>query len=420
MGKRLGLVLLLLAGIGFGLSAETTTIKYAFWGNPDAIGVEKDIIDAFEASHPDIKVTPVAVAYNDYHSKLLILIAGGQAPDVMRIDSYFFQDFLKAGALKEISPLIKSSNIDLARYYQSGLQDSVKDGKYYGLPWGVAPLYMFLNKKVFADAGVPLPPTNWTWTDFVSLLAKFSKGEAENRTYGLALSVIDMPGILPYMWGVGEDLFDSTRTKFTLNTVGAGKKLDEIAGYIKKGYIADPSIFTNADIMTRYFAQGKVAMRVGSAAEILSSQKIEGLDFVVMPFPGTAKFPRATVSKANTVGLYAKTKNEKAAWEFLQFLRAPGREGETLYMKAKRTPPAIDDPELWALYADPTKAPKNVAAVTKEINSKYGHLLPLRAGWLEIQGLVVPQLQKVFAGVVDGKTAMNEITPQVQAILSKK
>ena len=27
---------------------ETTTINYAFWGNPAAIGVEKDIIEEFE------------------------------------------------------------------------------------------------------------------------------------------------------------------------------------------------------------------------------------------------------------------------------------------------------------------------------------------------------------------------------------
>ena len=89
-------------------------------------------------------------------------------------------------------------------------------------------------------------------------------------------------------------------------------------------------------------------------------------------------------------------------------------------MKAQRMPPTVDDPKLWELYADPTKSPKNVTAMTAEINQKYGHLLPLRAGWLEIQGLLVPQLQKVLIGVVDGATAMKEIAPQIQAILNKK
>jgi len=100
------------------ISAQSTiNIKYAFWGNPDAIGVEKDIIEAFEVSHPGIKVTPVAIAYNDYHPKLQVMIAGGMAPDVMRIDSYFFQDFLKNKALKDITGLIKANNFDTSKLY---------------------------------------------------------------------------------------------------------------------------------------------------------------------------------------------------------------------------------------------------------------------------------------------------------------
>jgi multiple sugar transport system substrate-binding protein len=419
MVKRRVLVLLLLAAVSFGLSAQTT-IKYAFWGNPDAIGVEKDIIEAFEATHPDIKVTPVAVAYNDYHAKLQVLMAGGQAPDVMRIDSYFFQDFLKAGALKDITNLIKSAKIDLTKYYQSGLQDTIANGKNYGLPWSTAPIYMFLNTKLFADAGVPLPPTNWTWTDFVALTAKLSKGSGDTQQWGMGLAAVELNSILPFLWGAGEDLFNADRTKFALTTPGAVAKLNEVAGLIKKGQIADPSVFPSADVLTKYFAQGRIAMRIGAASDILSTQKIDGVDFVVYPFPGTAKYPRATISKANVVGLSSTTKNEKAAWEFLQFLRAPGQQGEVLYMQAKRMPPTVNDLALWALYADTSKPPKNVAAVTAEINQKYGHLLPLRSGWLEVQGIVMPQVQKIYSGTVDAATAMGEIAERVQTVLDRK
>ena len=61
-------------------SAQVTTIRYAFWGNPAAIGVEQEIIDAFHEAHPDIRVVPIAVAYNDYHPRLLTQIAGGSRP----------------------------------------------------------------------------------------------------------------------------------------------------------------------------------------------------------------------------------------------------------------------------------------------------------------------------------------------------
>ncbi len=422
MVKRLGLALLLLVGISFALSAQTT-IKYAFWGNPDAIGVEKDIIDAFEESHPDIKVTPIAVAYGDYHAKLQILIAGGQAPDVMRVDSYFFQDFLKTGALKDITAQLKADKVDLAKYYQTGLQDSVNAGKYYGLPWATAPLYVFVNTKVFKDAGVAIPKSNWTWDDFVKIARQLTKGEGENQVSGYGMTALEINQFLSMVWGAGEDLFTKDKSKCGMTTPGATKKLDEIAALIKEKTFADPAIFTNTDVNMRYFVQGKIGMMLGAASSILSLQKSEGVDFTLLPFPGTAKIPNVTISKSNIIALYSKIKDAKqaaAAWEFLKFLRAPGEPGELLYMKAKRMPPNVDDLALWDIYADSTKPPKNVAAVTKEINAKYGRILPLRAGWTEIQGLVMPQLQKVYAGSVDAATAMKEIEPQVNAILAKK
>lgn len=422
MVKRLGLVLLLLAGVSFTLSAQTT-IKYAFWGNPDAIGVEKDIIDAFEAANPDIKVTPIAVAYNDYHAKLQILIAGGQAPDVMRVDSYFFQGFLKTGALKDLTSLIKADKVDLTKYYQAGLQDSMSAGKYYGLPWGTAPLYMFINTKLFKEAGVAVPSSNWTWDDFVKTAKALSKGEGENMINGYGTTALELNTILPFIWGAGEDIFTKDRMKFALTTPGATKKIDELAALVKAKTFADPAIFTNGDVLMRYFVQGKVAMMMGAASTILSLQKSEGVEFTLLPFPGTAKVPAVTISKSNTISLYSKIKDKKvadAAWKFLKFLRAPGEQGETLYMQAKRMPPNIDEPALWALYADSTKSPKNVMAMTKEINAKYGHLLPLVPTWSEVQGLVMPQMQKVYAGSVDAATAMKEIEAQVNTILARK
>jgi multiple sugar transport system substrate-binding protein len=68
LSLRIGLALLAAGAIGTGLTAEE--IKYAFWGNPDAIGVEKDIIDAYEAARSGARVTPIAVEYGTYHESL--------------------------------------------------------------------------------------------------------------------------------------------------------------------------------------------------------------------------------------------------------------------------------------------------------------------------------------------------------------
>ena len=150
-----------------GIAQEKVTIKYAFWGNPAAIGVEEDILKEFHKEYPHIQVEPIATPYDDYHTKILTMIAGGLAPDVMRIDSYYFADFMEAQVLMPLDDLIERDEIDLSLYYEIGLPDSMYEGKMYGLPWGTAPLYLAYNVKMFQDAGVNLPKLGWTWDEFV-------------------------------------------------------------------------------------------------------------------------------------------------------------------------------------------------------------------------------------------------------------
>jgi ABC-type glycerol-3-phosphate transport system substrate-binding protein len=148
-------------------------------------------------------------------------------------------------------------------------------------------------------------------------------------------------------------------------------------------------------------------------------QKVEGLEFESLPFPGTPKCPRVTTYKSNIIAISASTKKEKAAWKFLKFLRAPGERGEILYMQAKRIPPTVDDPKLWEIFADPTKSPKRVAEVTQLIAKSYAHLLPLRSGWMEITGELLPQLQRIYAGQISAERGMKEIAPKIQAIMNR-
>jgi multiple sugar transport system substrate-binding protein len=409
-------VLLLTAFVG---AENVTTIQYAFWGNPTAIGVEKDIIEEFEKANPAIKVQPIAVAYNDYHTKLLTLLAGGQAPDVMRVDSYFFADFMNAKALKDITRLIKSSKLDLSEYYQAGLGDSMKNNRYYGLPWGTAPVYMLLNVKMFKEAGIPLPSADWTYADFLKIAKQFGKGNGWDRQYGYGFTALGIEHVLPFVWRNGGDLFDKKRKKFALNQPAACKAIQEVADLVKAGVFPEPAQFSSVEVLNRWMANNKVAMREGTAAEILTMQNMEGFQFEVVPVPGTAKYPRANMYKSNVVGISSTTRKEQAAWTFLKFLRGPGGRGEVLYCQAKRVPPAVDDPKLWELYCDPNRYPKNIFQVTQKIVKSTSHLLPLRTGWMEVSGLVNPQLQRVYAGQLSAEQAMKEIAPKVQAILNR-
>jgi ABC-type glycerol-3-phosphate transport system substrate-binding protein len=90
-----------------------------------------------------------------------------------------------------------------------------------------------------------------------------------------------------------------------------------------------------------------------------------------------------------------------------------------MYMKAKRVPPSIDNVKYWNLYSDPNLYPKKIAEVTSKIFTDYGHLAPLRKGYLEMEQMLAPIIQNVFLGQTTAEAAMKNVAPRIQAILDR-
>ncbi len=395
---------------------DTVTITYAFWGNPDAIGVEQDIIDEFEATHPNIKVETVVSAYNDYHSKLMTMIAGGMAPDVMRIDCYFFQDFVNLGACEPLEDLIEKTGFDRTIHPQWALDEASMDGTLYALPWGSAPLYLILNLDAFEKAGIDLPSYDWTLEDFEDILRQFKA--SDTGTYGFAFYFANNNPFHPFIWANGGNLFADDLQTYIMDQPEAVEVLQWIADMYQEGLMPRDSVSTtSADTLVRWFTTGSIAIMGASAQEILSVQRAGDTRFEVYPYPGGVE-TRTTVVKSNEVAISASSRNKDAAWEFLSFLR--GNEGERHYSAAQRIPPSLtNDPDLWDLYLDPTKYPKTIKEVTDLINEKYSHSYQLRANYSEIEAATVPYLQQIVVGDATAQEAMTRLGARVREIVGR-
>ncbi|NLE15188.1 MAG: sugar ABC transporter substrate-binding protein, partial [Spirochaetales bacterium] len=266
--KRTLLMLLSLVMIVSVLGAQGTqeikqsgpvTLKYAFWGNPDAIGVEQDIIKAFEEKHPDIKIEPIVSGYADYHTKLMTMIAGNMAPDVMRIDDYYFYDFIKLGAVESLSPFIQRDKIDLDLYPKMGIEEAIVDGQIYGLPWGTAPLYMLLNLDVFEKSGVALPSLDWTTKDFERIVRSFNP--QKDKVYGFAIDTNYLSSVLPHIWSKGGTLLSEDKSRYTGDSPEASSAIQMLADLYKEGYMPKDTINSgNTEALRRWFSNGTIAM----------------------------------------------------------------------------------------------------------------------------------------------------------------
>lgn len=390
------------------------TLKYAFWGNPDAIGVEQDIIKAFEEKHPDIKIEPIVSGYADYHTKLMTMIAGNMAPDVMRIDDYYFYDFIKLGAVESLSPFIQRDKIDLDLYPKMGIEEAIVDGQIYGLPWGTAPLYMLLNLDVFEKSGVALPSLDWTTKDFERIVRSFNP--QKDKVYGFAIDTNYLSSVLPHIWSKGGTLLSEDKSRYTGDSPEASSAIQMLADLYKEGYMPKDTINSgNTEALRRWFSNGTIAMMSGSAQEILAIQKIEGIRFEAWTMPQALNSKNTTVFKSNTISISKSSKQKEAAWTFTKFLR--GVEGEDLYVRAKRFPPTLNIPENWAYYLDPNLYPKQIKQNSELIAKEYGHTLPLRTGYAAIESKVIPAVQSAMLGTKTAQQAMADIRADITKII---
>lgn len=424
--KRLTLTVLLLISITAvvfaGGSKEAAsedgvvTIKYAFWGNPDSIGVENDIIQEFEKTHPNIKIEPVVAGYGDYHSKLMTMISGGMAPDVMRIDSLYFQDFVALGATAALDEYVEKTGFDTSIYAKAAIQEATINGELHALPWGTAPIYMALNLDAFEKAGIELPSYDWTMEDFIEIIRQFNG--AESGTYGYGFYINGNP-FLSFIWAAGADLLTEDKSTYALDAPGAGKYIQAIADLYQQGYIPKDCLSTStAEPLVRWFTAGSLAMMHTTAAEILTIQQVDDIRFEVYPFPGGDTVKNTTTIKSNEIAMSSSSKHKDAAWEFLSFLR--GNEGERLYAAAKRIPPSLNnDPTLWPSYIDTTKYPKTIEQVTNLINENYGHQLPLRKGYSELDSNSVPIIQKILMGDITAEEGFKSFQAKAQEIIDR-
>lgn len=136
---------------------------------------QKAVVDKFNQSQDEIELVLEIVDNGQAYQTLATQISGGNAPDIVGPVGIRGRDSFK-GAWLDLDPLVKSTNFNLSQF-DSSMVDFYRDPQdgLIGLPFGVYPSYMYANKELFEEAGIPLPPKNygdkyidengkeWTW-----------------------------------------------------------------------------------------------------------------------------------------------------------------------------------------------------------------------------------------------------------------
>ncbi|MBI5465322.1 extracellular solute-binding protein [Candidatus Gottesmanbacteria bacterium] len=199
-------------------------------------------------------------------------------------------------------------------FYPVVEQDLKRNGQYFGVPLEIDGLGLFVNEEIFRAAGATYP-TTWE----------------ELRTTALKLTVKDQDGKIMI---AGVALGETSNIEHWSDILGLmmlqnGVDLTNPTGNLAEDALVYFTLFSKLpdntwdetlDNSILAFAKGQVAMIFAPSWQAFEIKNINpNLSFKILPVP---QLPGSNISWVSywVEGVWAKSKNQEQAWEFLKYL----------------------------------------------------------------------------------------------------
>lgn len=320
------LVLMLVAGLafaawkfilpnlsGFGGGRE---LSLTWWGLWEDEAIVEPIIADYQASHPGVTINYEFQSKKDYRERLMNSLARGQGPDIFRIHNTWVPMF--KSELAVLPGSIMTAQEFAQTFYPVAVSDLTVDAQIVGMPLMYDGLGLYINEEIFSIYGKN-PPN--TWDELLQL--------------ALELTIKDENGIIQQAgvaMGIAENV-DHWQEIIALMMLQNGASLVNPTGNLASSaldyYKAINRRFSAWDKTlpnsTTMFANGDLAMYFGPSWRAFEIADLNpSLQFRVVPVPQLRKDdptePDITYASYWVEGVWARSENTEAAWQFLDYL----------------------------------------------------------------------------------------------------
>jgi len=384
------------------LPSEPVTVGYWDTGNGTKGELIKSLIAEYQKLHPNVTIKFETDVKSD---KIAVAVSTGTAPEIFEVADFNLPKFMGVGALDPLPPAAWGEDgVDgVLKGYLPNVLDAMMDGgKLYGVPDQMNAHSLYINNRLFREAGLdPVKDAPKTWDDVLKLNKTLTKRRADRivqkgweMRYAAEHWLAQMFQILLYQAG-GEMTRDG---KPTFNGEAGVRALQ-----VWKSVTIAPQITQNTrfspyqDFATEQDAMTFAGPHVGLIIERISPG-MKG-NYTVAPLPQMRVERPATIiySYAWTVNAKASAPQKRVAWDFIRHLSArPDLWWNIKFLQGTRgwydTPAAKSTPFL-SVFVHDLSVGKPLARTTS-----YG----------ELQGSLVRMIDRVILNNADPKQALDQ------------
>jgi multiple sugar transport system substrate-binding protein len=329
------------APAGEAAAQEPVTITYyTFSASPDHMEDLGQMVAAFEAANPNVKVKVETAPFDEYFTKLQTLIAGGTAPDAFELNYENFVSYASKDVLLDMTPLADADPGFADHFYPLAYQAFSRDGKQYGLPQSFSNVVLYYNKDLFDAAGVEYPTAEWTWQDELAAAQKLT--DAANGLWG-EFSPIQFWEFYKTAAQNGCSVLSADGTTSTINEPTCVEALtwmvDKINNYKISPTDADMAGVSDGDM----FKQGKLAM-LRTGIWMFDGFKDAPFTWDIALEPGNTQKAHHFFANGVAISAASAHPDEAAAWAKF-FTSSP--EAAKIRVDASWELPALNDQTLF-------------------------------------------------------------------------
>ena len=299
---------------------EKAELRFLLWGNQKEIEYREKWTDQFNASNDRIHVTLEAIP-EGFHDKLTLEISSDTLADMVMIAGDFGGEYFKEGLFTPLDSYIEADG--LQDVWVDGVMDGLSyNGSVYAAPTSFNAAFIFYNKTMFEENNVPLPTNDWTEEEFVAAAKALTKGEGEDKVWGIDLSSW-------WSYELARNLYDGYKAwdwesgTMTADTQGYRDGLEFLTNLYQVDQVS-PTPTMAADIGGT-FETGKFAMTVGAAWDMESFNSAIGDSFEwdIVTFPSNPTYGQwRSPLWPTAIGISEKTPYKDEAWEYIKYMAA--------------------------------------------------------------------------------------------------
>lgn len=263
-------------------------LKFTTAGGATDVPIYNGLAKIFNSTHSDAQATfqEVPGSWENFNQKLLTEVAANSVPDVIRHAIIYRPSLIANGYVQDLMPFAEKSHFNFDSYYSSPF-GGYRDSKHlWGVPCGIYTMALYYNKTMFKQAGIPLPPTDWSkgydWDQFLAVAKKLTTGHGPGKVYGFSTDS-DLRWWINFIWQAGGDFLSPGYGRSTLGDLAAQEALNFIHDLIFKYQVwPNPVAFNNPGNL---FVSGRLGMTIDGNWQIPLFKTIKNFEWGVMPLP---------------------------------------------------------------------------------------------------------------------------------------